>query len=286
MGSFGSVYEAKDPHGASFAVKIETVLGGSSLAQENTILTHLILVSGMVPKVHYFGNHYGGYTVLVLDRLGCSLADLMRTRRDGFSAKTVMMIGIQGVWCLKHIHSRSVGHGDVKHDNMLMGRSDPKGLYMIDFGMGKFYRDLQTNIHIGSRGTHSGRETCDVQFGSINVLRGEFKSRRDDLESLAYVLIYLYKGRLPWTNLAFRFDPRTVERVVQNKESTSCADLTRGMPSGMTQFLQYVRDLSFESVPDYAPLENLLRGALQREGEVVDWAFDWDVIRTVINAEG
>ena len=38
-------------------------------------------------------------------------------------------------------------------------------------------------------------------FASINAHKGSELSRRDDIESLVYTLIYLITGTLPWKNI-------------------------------------------------------------------------------------
>jgi len=37
-----------------------------------------------------------------------------------------------------------------------------------------------------------------VRYASVHAHLGRTASRRDDLESLAYTLIFLHRGRLPW----------------------------------------------------------------------------------------
>jgi len=53
-------------------------------------------------------------------------------------------------------------------------------------------------------------------YMSINVMLGIEPSRRDDLESLIYIVVLLMKGRLPWHSLKIKkkdFDDLIVSKV-------------------------------------------------------------------------
>lgn len=52
------------------------------------------------------------------------------------------------------------------------------------------YSNIQILMHLSGRGT--------IRYASVHAHLGRTGSRRDDLESLAYTLIFLIKGRLPW----------------------------------------------------------------------------------------
>ena len=69
-------------------------------------------------------------------------------------------------------------------------------IHIIDFGLSKQYRDPETNIHISFRDGLPLIGTA--RYASVNALIGVELSRRDDIESLSYILIYLMRGSLPW----------------------------------------------------------------------------------------
>lgn len=278
-GQFGEVFEATDDGGYVFAVKMEHARSTApALISEARYLAWMNssrLQRVGVPRVYFAGRH-GDYNVLIMERLGLSLQSLLEAREGHFSLKTVLMIGIQAVACLAYTHHRSTIHRDVKPDNFLMGREDSGTLYLVDYGLAKQYRDHYTRVHIKCR---EGRSTVGtVQFASVNAMEGREQSRRDDLESLGYCLLYLFKGTLPWMTIQGCPNPKLLQHnTCYMKKMIRSAELCRGMPREVTEYFRYVRRLPFDSRPDYDFLQDLLRIAMQRMGMVNDGSFDWIV---------
>ena len=142
-----------------------------------------------------------------------------------------------------------------------------KIVHIIDFGLSKEFRDPATHLHISCTGDHGLVGTAT--FASIHSHLGLELGRRDDLESLAYILIYFIRGSLPWLGLK-------VDRVTRSKQNTSHHILCKGVPLPLSTLLEYSRSLPFDAKPNYDYLCDLFDSHLLQEGLTNDLSFDWD----------
>jgi len=148
---------------------------------------------------------------------------------------------------------------------------------IIDFGLAKKYRDPRTHEHIPYReGKHL---TGTSRYTSVNTHLGIEQSRRDDLESLGFVFIYLLAGMLPWQGLRARNKRQKDEMICEKKMATSAEVLCRGFPHEFVTFVLYVRALRFEAEPDYSYLRKLFRDLFVRNGFQDDYVFDWTILK-------
>ena len=101
---------------------------------------------------------------------------------------------------LEHMHREDFIHRDLKPANILTGlERTQNSIYLVDFGLSKKYRDKFTKMHIMYR---EGKSlTGTPRYASINNHNGIEQSCRDDLESLFYVLVHLFRGKLPWMGM-------------------------------------------------------------------------------------
>ena len=127
---------------------------------------------------------------------------------------------------VEHVHSRSFIHRDMKPENFVMGIGKYcNKLYIIDFGLAKRYRDTRTKVHIPYR--EDKNLTGTARYASVNAHLGIEQSRRDDLESLGYVIMYFMRGSLPWQGLKAATKKQKYERISQKKLDTSVEVLTK-----------------------------------------------------------
>jgi len=149
-------------------------------------------------------------------------------------------------------------------------------VYVIDFGLAKLYRDPRTHRHISYRdGKHL---TGTARYASINTHMGIEQSRRDDLESLGYVLIYFLRGSLPWQGLKASTKRQKYERILEKKATIPVEQLCKGFPSEFRAYFEHVRALRFDDRPDYDFLKRLFRELFFRKGFSYDNMFDWEIL--------
>ncbi|KAK9699826.1 hypothetical protein RND81_08G197900 [Saponaria officinalis] len=211
-----------------------------------------------VPRVHYKGRQ-GDFYIMVMDMLGPSLWDVWNTNSHSMSIEMVACIAIEAISILEKLHSRGYVHGDVKPENFLLGppgTPDEKKLFLVDLGLATKWRDTSSGLHVEYdqrpdvfRGT--------VRYASVHAHLGRTGSRRDDLESLAYTLVFLLRGRLPWQgyqgeNKGFL--------VCKKKMATSPETLCCFCPQPFRQFVEYVVNLKFDEEPNYAKYVSLFDG--------------------------
>lgn len=205
---------------------------------------------------------------MVMELLGPSLSFMRRRQR--FSVPTVLMIAIQLISRFEYLHSKSYVHGSVKPANFSIGKGDEKDvIYMFDFGRSRRYRDPNTYRHItcGEDGV-----IFTGQFFSVNACQGITYSRRDDMQSLGYMLLYLLDGSLPWS------DCQDFNQSLNLKKSFNIDD---DYYSGYSrklfkEYMTYVMALKFEDCPDYEYFRQKFQTLLLAEVRNGCWKlFDW-----------
>jgi casein kinase 1 epsilon len=179
---------------------------------------------------------------------------------------------------IEYVHSKGFLHRDIKPDNFLMGLGRKANqVYIIDFGLAKRYRDATTNRHIPYR--ENKNLTGTARYASCNTHLGIEQSRRDDLESLGYVLLYFLRGSLPWQGLKAATKKQKYDKIMEKKLSTPIEVLCKSHPVEFASYFHYCHSLTFDQRPDYGFLKRLFRDLFSREGYEFDYVFDWTIIK-------
>lgn len=251
------------PHGEKGGLQIENLIYG--------YLNSFEPVKGFASLL-YYGEKDAKHQVLIMDLLG---NDMEKERQSCPGKKMplddVVVFGLQALRRIQYLHVTGFVHRDIKPENFLTSPDvDVTEFFLADFGLAKLYMvpDIENNCQkhmelpdklgpsIGSR-----------NFGTIRTLDGVEPSRRDDLESLLYCLIYLHKGVLPWSvfegshdisNTEYYDQIEKVKRRIVAIPSAVC----NGMPPEFIEIFNHVNQLNFKDDPDYDLLETLLQKVL------------------------
>ncbi|CAM9764725.1 unnamed protein product, partial [Discosporangium mesarthrocarpum] len=182
-----------------------------------------------------------------------------------------------------HTSHRHLIHRDVKPANFVLGPGRGcQTVFCIDFGLSTRYRHPRTLQHIPYR---DGRSlTGTPRYASINNHLGVEQSRRDDLESIGYVLVYFLKGSLPWQGLKARNAKRKYKMILERKQAISIQQLCQGLPQQFAEYLAYCRSLKFEAKPNISYLQGLLRELYKSQGYSSSGPIEWDWTKYEINS--
>ena len=269
-GSFGKVYQAKYNED-DFAVKIEDKSRNVVLLEgEATIMNYLR--GPNIPYIKSYG-YSGDYNVLVMQLLCRSLDDIFN-KLSKFSIKTTAMLGYQMIKVLQYIHDRHIIHRDIKPDNFAMGdKENNSNLYLLDFGLAKKYRSSRTLIH--NPYIKKKKLTGTARYASIHALEAYEQSRRDDLESVGYVLMYFLRGSLPWQGLKIKNKEERYNKILEIKKEISSEELCKNFPKQFFEFVEYSKTLEYEEEPNYDMLKKKFLSLLNDSKSTFDYIYDW-----------
>ena len=273
-GTFGKIYLGiNQENNEKYAIKIENTGPDQkmeTLLKEAKILYELKGERG-VPRMYYFIKD-DRLSILVMTLLFKNMDEIFKENNRKFTLKTVLMAADQMLSRIEYLHSQGYIHRDVKPENFMIGL-DVSQIYLIDFGLSKKYLD-SSGIHIPYKEKIGFVGTA--RYTSVYSHLGIEQSRRDDLESLGYILIFFLKGKLPWMNLEGATKEEKHNKIAEMKMKTSLVDLCKGLPIQFLQYFEYVKELNFAQEPSYSYLRKLFRTFLMTNISNNNLKFDWE----------
>jgi len=276
-GSYSLVFSAENLVDKSkVAVKIQDKSQIYGNLEKEAYYLYILKGTG-IPKIISYGK-YKKYYILVEQLLGKSLQQLFisntNTNINSLKRKKdIIIASIQVLDRIEFIHSKLILHLDIKPDNFLIENPDSSLIYVIDFGFAKKYRSSRTGKHIAY--SKKGYFNGNLKYSSVNTMKGVSPSRRDDLESLGYMIIYLYNQKLPWEDLPSKNRNTLAQKIYELKRSIKMENLCINMPEEMIIYMNYVKSLKFEQEPNYNYLKDLFQNLLKKIDRNVRPHFSW-----------
>lgn len=287
-GSFGEVFKCiRRSDNRTLAAKTENYFEDSNGCMKKCKLLlekkiyHILNKNGVkhIPKIYgYFqGSKIGHSHIMVMSLLGESLDKIFENCNNKFKLCSILKLGIDLISIIKRIHNAGIIHRDIKPNNFMIGKNNKSYVYIMDFGLSKKY--------ISKTGKHmpysTGRSLIGTpRYSSLNIHMGFEPSRRDDLESIGYMLIYFAKGKLPWQGLKLPKDKNKskenkLNQIYYVKKITRLNKLCDGLPNCFVEYLDYVRNLKFTDTPDYEYLISLFNETCKNED--IKLEYEWDI---------
>lgn len=242
-GAFGQLYLAQHATNANehVAVKIESRASSApQLINEYKCYQRLNNTHGF-PRLFGFDSTKADY-VLVIELLHKTLKELFETCKSKFSTKTVLYIGMQVISRFETLHDLGLLYRDVKPENFMIGHppNNARTIYLLDFGLVKEYIDPETKQHVSFK--ENKPVTGTIRYMSI---AGHYKhelARKDDIESVCYMLLFFLRGSLPWSGVLGKIASSQAgdkSRVIGTmKENTNPEQLFEGFPEEFANILK------------------------------------------------
>ena len=275
-GSFGSVYKIINKNKEIFACKVETIQTYNS-EKKRRLKGEYILYKKLcnkniacIPKVYNY-IETPKHNLMIMELLGKGLDTILEDNGGKLDLGTSIKVAISVIKLLENIHSCGIVHRDIKPNNFMFGTNSKKDqLHIMDFGLSKFW--INKGKHVEYK---SGRSMIGTpRYASINAHFGIEQSRRDDMESAGYMLIYITKGSLPWQGIKKKGLTDKTDRIGEKKFSTTSKILCENLPSCFCTYMEYDRKLEFTSKPNYAFLINLF--VQSAEEHKIDIKYTWE----------
>ena len=223
------------------------------------------------------------YNILIEPLLGGTLYSLYLDQNKNFTLKDICLISLQCISRLESVHNKGIIHCDIKPENFCVGLRDKRIIYLIDFGISKKYRSDRTKKHIQFNITKTMCGTA--RYASMNALSGLQLSRRDDLESLSYMILYFLTKKLPWQGITAKSLATRYKKIYEKKFELKKWDKFLSLPIQIQNFIKYCRNLGFSEDPNYKLMKNFFYDLMKQNEFVDDKNFSWIDDKSILGSK-
>ena len=263
-GGYGDIYLARRKDGETAVVKTDQI-GNETVENEIQALMALREENGF-PKFYGDGMLFER-KFIIMERLGDSLFSIHHRHGCQLPLTDVMKIGIQMMQRLRTIHRNGFVHRDIHPGNVLAGLKNQGDLYVVDFGLTEKLDGSEPDKIVGHR-----------MFCSVAALEKNACGPKDDLESLIFMLVYLYYGTLPWSALVnMQIPPKNqTDTLKRMKRDISSSELCGDLSPALSESLDSIRRMRCEDRPDYKRYSSSMKKLLRRRGMSEGVPFSWE----------
>lgn len=270
-GSFGDIFKGINlKNGNLVAIKTEKKDKKICFLDKEIYIYNKLKNHKFIPRIHLI-TETNCYKIIIMDYLGPTLEELFKQCNRKFSLKTTLMLGIQLINIIEKVHLSGVVHRDIKPDNFLIGYGcNKKKLYIIDFGLSSLFINTENYQH--KKYEIKKQFIGTYRYSSLWNHIGVEQSRRDDLESIIYMLMYLYSSNLPWCGIS---GENQLKKIYNLKKNIPTNKIIKNCPKCFYLALNYIRRLKFDECPNYDYLSKLFKSSFNFNRFRFDYNYDW-----------
>lgn len=252
-GSFGEVWKAIHIYKKKeVAIKLERK-NKNSLKKETITLRYLSNIS-CVPSVKYYGT-FNSYNYLIMELLGSCIYKYLNNYTDELKFVKVKNVALKMINAIEQVHKLGIIHRDIKPDNFLMTLNN-KDVKLIDFGLAKQF--------ITNNGSHKINTKTSTIVGTLRYISYyvhdlNTPSRRDDIISFVYSIVYILYNELPWKDIDYSSKQERYHLTKGIKCNIVNTELYKKIPNKLKELINYSCDLTYDEEPNYEYISFLLK---------------------------